>query len=106
LACIYITQHSLGARVQVRVKPRASRSAILGLADDGALIVALAAPPVDGAANAELLEFLARSTDVPKRSVTLVGGQKSRVKLVQFDGLESLELTRRLHLPAPSPARK
>src|SRR5512145_3023500 len=106
LDSLHITQHAQGARVQIRVKPRASRSAILSVADDGILIVALAAPPVDGAANAELLEFLAHSTDLPKRCITLVAGQKSRVKLVQFAGLEPGELTHRLQPPSPLPSRK
>lgn len=60
-------------RFDVRVAPRASREAIVG-EHDGALKVALTAPPVDGAANAALVALIAGALGVPKRAVTLVRG--------------------------------
>ena len=55
----------------VRVAPRASRSAVLGV-HEGALKVALTAPPVDGAANAALVAFLAKALGVAKRDVVIL----------------------------------
>jgi uncharacterized protein (TIGR00251 family) len=70
-------------RVTVHVKPRSSRSLVLGV-KDGRLEVALHAPPVDGAANAELLRLLAVHFGVAKRSVRLVSGESSRTKIVEI----------------------
>jgi uncharacterized protein len=56
---------------------------------DGALLVRLAAAPVDGAANAELIEILARSLDLPKRRIEIVSGDRSRSKRVRVVGLDA-----------------
>jgi uncharacterized protein (TIGR00251 family) len=82
-------------RFEVHAKPRARASRIVGERDD-ALVVQLAAPPVDGAANAELVELLATALSVPKRDVTLARGESGRVKLVEVRGLSADELRTRL----------
>jgi uncharacterized protein (TIGR00251 family) len=69
----------------VRVVPRASRSSVAG-EHDGALRVRVAAPPVDGAANEELLRLLARAFEVPTRDVLIASGHSSRLKQVQVRG--------------------
>ena len=69
----------------VRVVPRASKSAIIG-EHDGALKIKLNAPPVDGAANAELIKILAKTFSVPKNAVEIVGGQTSKSKKVKITG--------------------
>ncbi len=74
----------------VRVQPRASRSGVRGEVD-GALRVALAALPVDGAANDELIRFLARLLGVAPRRITILQGLHSRSKTVAVEGL-SLEV--------------
>jgi uncharacterized protein (TIGR00251 family) len=74
-----------GLLLQVRVVPRAGRSAIAGVRD-GALLVRLAAAPVDGAANAELIDVIAAAFAVPRRAVTLVSGERSRLKRVRIAG--------------------
>jgi uncharacterized protein (TIGR00251 family) len=79
------TQTRDGVRVTVRVAPKASRSRVLGLAD-GALKVAVAAPPEDGKANAALVETLAEAFGVPRRDVVLASGAASRRKLVDVAG--------------------
>ena len=56
---------------------------------DGALLVRLAAAPVDGAANAELIEILARSLDLPKHHIEIVSGDRSRSKRVRVIGLDA-----------------
>lgn len=70
----------------VRVAPRASRSEAAG-EHGGALRVRVAAPPVDGAANEELMGFLARALGVPARSVEIVAGHASRLKTVRVRGV-------------------
>jgi uncharacterized protein (TIGR00251 family) len=74
--------------LEVRVIPRAGKSGFAGLRD-GALLVKLAAAPVDGAANDELITLLAKTLRVPKRDVTIVSGERSRSKRVRINGLDA-----------------
>ncbi len=74
------------AIIDVRVIPRAGKSGIAGTRGD-ALLVRLSAPPVDGAANAELIQVLANALDVPKRAVSIVSGERSRQKRVRIEGV-------------------
>ena len=71
---------------KVRVVPRASRSEIVG-EHDGALRVRIAAAPVEGAANEELVKFLARALKVPRNAVVVIGGQTSRLKSIAVSGI-------------------
>ena len=73
--------------------PRAGKSGPAGIRD-GALLVRLNAPPVEGAANAELIDVLARLFDIPKRNVTIVQGERSRIKRVRLDGVEPAAIER------------
>ena len=75
-----------GVLIDVRVIPRATKSGVAG-ARDNALLVRLNAPPVEGAANAELIEVLARALGVPKRAISLVSGERSRQKRVRVTGV-------------------
>jgi uncharacterized protein (TIGR00251 family) len=84
-----------GVSFEVRVAPRASRSLLRGVSD-GALKVSLTAPPVDGAANAALCEYLAEVLDVPRRSVEITHGLQSKRKTVRVLGLDAATLTARL----------
>ena len=70
---------------KVRVVPRASRSAIIG-EHDGALRIRIAAPPVDGAANEELIRTLARAFKVSRGAVEIVAGANSRSKRISIAG--------------------
>jgi uncharacterized protein len=86
-------------RITVRAKPRANRSRIVRV--DGLRVeAALAAPPVDGAANAALLELLAEALDVRKSALSLVVGQTSKNKLVEVVGLGAAEVSLRLEKAA------
>lgn len=69
----------------VRVVTRASRSEIVG-EHDGALRVRIAAPPVDGAANDELVKVLAKAFAVPRSAITIATGQTSKLKTVKIQG--------------------
>ncbi len=66
----------------MRVQPGARRSEIVGELGDE-LKVRLAAPPVDGRANAELVRFVTELAGVPRRNVRLVRGHSSRSKVVE-----------------------
>ena len=81
--------------LRVRVQPRAKRSEIAG-EREGALVIRVAAPPVDGKANAALCAFLAERLGVPKSAVSVVRGQSSRDKLVRVEGLDDDELRAKL----------
>jgi uncharacterized protein (TIGR00251 family) len=72
-------------RFTVRVVPRASRSRIAG-EHEGALRVRVAAPPVEGAANEELVRTLAKELKVPLRAVEIMSGHASRLKQVRVSG--------------------
>lgn len=69
----------------VRVIPRSSRSEIVG-EYDGALKVKLNSPPVDGAANAELVKLLAKEFGVSKSQVEILSGNTSKQKQVRISG--------------------
>jgi uncharacterized protein len=73
--------------LRVRVQPRASRDGLAGLRE-GALVVKLTAPPVDGEANAALLAFLAKRLGVPRAAVTLRHGARGRDKTLHIAGLD------------------
>ena len=74
------------ALLDVRVIPRAGRSGMAGVRD-GALLVKLAAAPVDGAANTELIAVLAEALGVAKRNIEIVTGERSRSKRVRVAGI-------------------
>jgi hypothetical protein len=84
-----------GILIDIRVIPRAAKSEIAGSRDD-AILVRLNAPPVAGAANAELIEVIANALDVPRRAVTIVAGQQSRRKRVRIDGVTVAHAASRL----------
>jgi uncharacterized protein (TIGR00251 family) len=90
-----LTARDGAVRIAVAAKPRARASRIGGVRE-GALVVQLAAPPVDGAANDELVSVLAAALEVPRRDVALVRGESSRLKLVEVRGLAEAEVRERL----------
>ena len=75
-----------GIVIDVRVIPRAGRSGVAGLRN-GAVLVRLNAGPVDGAANAELIEVLAKALGVARRDVEIVAGERGRLKRVRVSGI-------------------
>ena len=76
-----------GSRITLQVVPRASRTEVVGAYGDDALRLRLAAPPVDGKANRELLRFRSEALGVPARSLELVSGQTGRRKVVRVAGM-------------------
>jgi uncharacterized protein (TIGR00251 family) len=74
------------ARINIYVQPRASKTVIAGM-HDGCVKIRLAAPPVDGAANAALIEFVAEQLGIAKSRVRITAGLTSRRKTVEVDGV-------------------
>ena len=80
----WLTATADGVRLTLHVQPGARRTEVAGLHGD-ALKIRLAAPPVDGKANAALIEFIAERLSLPKSAVSLISGQTSRRKLLEID---------------------
>jgi uncharacterized protein (TIGR00251 family) len=83
------------ALIDVRVIPRAPRTRVDGTRG-GALLIRLAAPPVDGAANDALIAFLSEALALPRRNIRIVSGEKSRDKRVAVEGIDDLTARTRL----------
>jgi uncharacterized protein len=86
-----------GAALTVRVTPRARRTEIAGFLEDGILRIRIAAPPVEGKANAALVEFLAKVLSVRKNRIEVVAGDKSLDKIISVTDLSADEVQRRVN---------
>lgn len=91
LVVIRYSQQDCDLTFAVRVIPRASFSGIVG-EYDGALRVRIAAPPVAGVANRELIKVLAKSFKVPQNAVEIVSGANSKSKTVRIHGANAAKL--------------
>ena len=87
----WLSDTPAGAVLNLRIVPRASKNAIQGEHGD-ALKIRLCAPPVDGAANAALIEFLAETFSLPRARVQLLSGATSRNKRVLLAGLPAAKV--------------
>ncbi len=90
-----LQQSDLGVLVPVKVVPGASRSRVVGILD-GALKVAVAAPPEKGKANKALIKILAEIFDLPKNRVSIEHGQSSHHKIVLLHGADADHVRDRL----------
>ncbi|HSB44627.1 MAG TPA: DUF167 domain-containing protein [Nitrospira sp.] len=90
-----------GAVLTVHVQPKASRTACVGIHGD-ALKIRIAAPPVDGAANEELIRFLAQTLSLPLSAVHIDSGASGRHKRVRLDGVNAAHVTARLLEKGPA----
>lgn len=77
---------------KVQVVPRSSRSEVAG-EHNGSLRVRVSSPPVEGAANKELIQVLARAFNVSRSAVNILSGQNSRLKQVSIAGVNSSALS-------------
>ncbi len=96
MTLLRVTERQGSVRFSVHVKPRSSRTRVEGVREDGSLIVALKAPPVDGAANAELIKLLSRGLGVKKAAMSIASGHNARRKLIDVVGLVPDEVRARL----------
>ena len=83
------------SRIQVKIRPRAKRSGLRSPAGD-CVRIDVQSPPVDGRANAELIEIIARLAGVPISRVTVGLGKTSTQKLIEVEGIRQEELVARL----------
>lgn len=77
--------------VEVRLTPRGGRDELVGMRE-GVLLVRVAAPPVDGKANAALCRLIAKRVGVAPSRVTIVRGEKARDKVVRVEGIDEHSL--------------
>ena len=92
-----------GLEVFVRLTPRGGSARIDGIAADGGqacLRVRVAAPPVEGAANAAIVAYLAKALGLPRSAVTLVAGDRARLKRLRLRGDDLPDRLRAL-IPPP-----
>jgi uncharacterized protein (TIGR00251 family) len=91
----WLRERDGAVRIAVRVVPRAHRDAIVGVQGD-ALRVSLAAAPVDGAANAALVQLVARALGVPRSAVAIVQGERGRQKVLEVQGVDAATVRARI----------
>ncbi len=84
-----------GARLRVRVQPKASANRLTFEAP-GRIRAAVTAPPADGAANQAVCALIAKKLGVAKSKVRLKSGMRSRDKVIEVDGVDEVEAARRL----------
>ncbi|RMG74584.1 MAG: YggU family protein [Nitrospirae bacterium] len=75
-----------GIIIEVKVEPRSSRAQVAGLLGEK-LKVKLTSPPVEGAANKQLIEVLSKFFGVKKSSISIIRGQSSKNKTIEIEGL-------------------
>ena len=93
-----VRETALGLEVHIHVQPRAKRCEISGIYNR-ALKVKVVAPPVDDAANRAIIDFFASLLDIPKSSISIPAGAKSKDKTLQIKGLSLKSFRDRLALP-------
>ena len=76
-------------KITIKVEPRSSKSGIVGPYGD-ALKVKLTSPPVEGKANKELIEVLAKGFRITKKDIEIISGQSSKNKIVKLNGVSSI----------------
>jgi len=96
-ASLGIEATSTGVTVKIYVAPRSSSNKVMGV-HNGAIKVALTAPPVEGAANKALIEFMAKVLGVPRGAVRITSGETSRHKTVSVAGVGSQDALKKLAL--------
>jgi uncharacterized protein (TIGR00251 family) len=85
-----------GSALTVRVTPRARRTEVAEILEDGTMRIRVTAPPVEGKANAALIQFLADVLEIRKSRSEIVAGEKGLDKIVSITDLSAAEVQRRL----------
>ncbi len=79
-----------GITIEVKVEPRSSQKGIAGLMENNVLKVKLTSPPVEGAANEQLIEVIAGELKVKRSQVRVIRGQSSKRKVIEISGIEEI----------------
>jgi len=90
---LYLKKQTDGVSFKLRVQPRAKKNMIVGILDD-ALKMKITAPPVDGAANALCIKFLAKQLNVAKSALEITGGHTGRKKMIRLTVSNKKDLDR------------
>lgn len=90
-----IRKTARGCKLTLFIQPKASKNEIIG-PHNGALKIKITAPPVDGKANAALIEFLSDVLEVPKRNIEILKGETGRNKSVEILEISEEDLRRKL----------
>ena len=98
-ALFEVSEQNGEVRFAVRVQPRASRTSLEGVRD-GALLVRLTVPPVEGEANEALVTLLASRLNVPKSAVRILSGEHGRNKRVEISGVTRQQILDLLRVEA------
>jgi len=88
-----LTEQNGAVEFEVLAKPKASRNEVIGV-HDGALKVAVTAPPEKGKANAAIVKLLADILEVPSSSIEIVSGETSRRKRVRIEGIDAADIAK------------
>ena len=76
-----------GAAITVKVRPRSRKTEVAGLMADGTIKIRVAAPPIGGAANMALVDFLAQTLGLPKSHIDIIAGETTERKLISLVGI-------------------
>ncbi len=92
-----MSSQSVQTKSEIRVKllPKSSRNQIVGREGDH-FKVKVTAPPIEGRANKALIDLLAKKLRVPKGSIEIISGKRSRLKSIRIEGLSQEEITRKM----------
>lgn len=85
-----------GVFLSVKVTPKSSKNQVVGPEGDS-LKIKIAAQPVDGEANSELIEFVAKWLKISKSNIQLISGQTNRYKRLYIAGLKAVDITNKLN---------
>lgn len=94
---LQITDVENGIRLAIKVQPRSARNMIAG-EQSGMLKVKITAPPVEGAANKMLIDFLARYLKLPKQNIVIIKGDSSTHKLLELRGISRQDFINKLDI--------
>ena len=79
-----------GITIEVKVEPRSSQKGIANVMDNNVLKVKLTSPPVEGAANEQLIDLLAAELKVRRSQIRVIRGHSSKRKVVEISGVEGI----------------
>jgi hypothetical protein len=85
-----------GAALTIRVTPRARKTELGGVLEDGTVRIRVAAPPVEGKANKALVKYLSELFGIRKNKIEIVAGEKGLDKIISIDGMPATEVEERI----------
>ena len=82
---INIKEEKDGISIKISVIPNSSKTFVVGILD-GVIKIKLNSPPIEGRANKEVIEFLSKLLGIPKTSISILRGDKNKLKTLQIKG--------------------